>query len=89
MLLNRLEGKRLISVSETHPTEGRKSNERRLRIDFSSSAAFILKDLENVWKDFEAARFSGLSPEERAQYEGLAGRIQENIRDVLRKPYSA
>lgn len=83
MLLNRLEGKRLISVTETRPSGEKKSGERRLRIAFPSSAALIQKDLENVWKDFEAARFSGLSPEERAQYEELTGRVQENVRDVL------
>lgn len=83
MLLNRLEGKRLISVMEPRSTEGKKNEERRLQIDFSSSAGLILKDLENIWKDFKTTRFSGFSEEEQRQYEQLAGKIQENIQDVL------
>lgn len=81
MLLSRLEGKGLISVTETRPPEGRRG--RRLEIAFSDSAALLLKDLSSVWEDFAAARLSGFSAEERERYEELAGRVQENIRGVL------
>lgn len=83
MQLNRLEGKDLISVTETRPSKGKRSRERQLKITFLPSANAVLEDLENVWKDFAAARLSGFSAEERARYEQLSARVQENIRDVL------
>lgn len=83
MLLNRLEGKRLVSVTENSPPEEKKGGEKRLEITFPFSAGPVLEDLANAWADFSAARLSGFTPEEQKQYEELSGRIQENIRGVL------
>lgn len=80
ILLNRLEGKELIGVSEARGAEGR---EKRLDIAFQPDAAPVLEDMEAAWRDFAAARLSGFSQEEREQYRQLAGRVQENIRKVL------
>lgn len=80
MLLNRLEGKELISVTELRDPEG---GEKRLETAFPPSAAPVLEDVEDAWRDFTAARLSGLGPEEREQYDRLAGRVRENIRRVL------
>ena len=80
LLLNRLEGKELIGVSEAREAEGR---EKRLDIAFQPAAAPVLEDMEAAWRDFAAARLSGFSQEEREQYGQLAGRVQENIRKVL------
>ena len=47
------------------------------------TAETVLNELQNVLKDFESARLSGFSRDERAQYEQLSQHIQENIRDIL------
>lgn len=78
--LNRLAGKGLAAVTETREPGGK---DRRLEVEFPPSAAAVLADLEEVWRDVAAARLSGFTPEEREQYERFAGRIQTNIRDVL------
>lgn len=83
MLLNRLEGKGLVSVTENSLPEEKKGGEKRLEITFPFSAGPVLEDLANAWADFSAARLSGFTPEEQKQYEELSGRIQENIRGVL------
>ena len=57
--------------------------ERRNQSSFPTDAASLLADLETARQDYAAARLAGFSPEERAQYERLAGRVQNNIRDVL------
>lgn len=81
MLLNRLEGRGLVSVRDLRPPQRR---EKRLEIAFPPAAAPILADMERAWADFTAAELSGFSREERAQYERLSERVQENIREVLR-----
>ena len=83
MLLNRLEGKRLISVTEDRLPGGKRGGERQLEITFPAASDLVLEDLENVRKDFAAARLSGFSAEEKETYEGLALRVQENIRAIL------
>lgn len=83
MLLNRLEGKGLISVTESRDSKGKQGGEKRLEIAFPSPANMVLEDLADVWEDFTSARFSGFSPEDRERYERLAGQVQENIRGVL------
>ena len=84
MLLNRLEGKGLISVTELRGAKGKRGRESRLEITFPPSASAVLEDVANIWEDFTSARFSGFSPEERELYERFAGRVQENIRGILR-----
>lgn len=81
MLLNWLEGKGLVSVTETRPLD--RKTEKRLETAFPAAAALVLEDLAEVWEDFTAARLSGFSPEERGQYEQLSERVQGNIRSVL------
>ena len=76
MLLNRLEGKGLVTAAEFREPESR---ERRIEISFPPDAASLLADLETARQDYAAARLAGFSPEERAQYERLAGRVQDNI----------
>ena len=83
MLLNRLEGKGLISVTELRGAKGKRGRESRLEITFPPSANAVLEDVANIWEDFTSARFSGFSPEERELYERFAGRVQENIRGIL------
>lgn len=83
MLLNRLEGKGLISVTELRGAKGKRGRESRLEITFPPSASAVLEDVANIWEDFTSARFSGFSPEERELYERFVGRIQENIRGIL------
>ena len=80
MLLNRLEGKELISVTELRDPE---DGEKRLETAFPSSAAPVLEDVEAAWRDFTAARLSGFRPEEREQYDRFAGKVRENIRKLL------
>lgn len=83
MLLNRLEGKGLISVTELRGAKGKRGRESRLEITFPPSANAVLEDVANIWEDFTSARLSGFSPEERERWEQLAERVQENIRRVL------
>lgn len=83
MLLNRLEGRKLIAVSEVRNAAGR---DKRLEASFSSSAAPVLKDIEDAWKDYMAARMSGLTREERERHDQLAGMVQENIQKILQPP---
>lgn len=83
MLLNRLEGKGLISVTELRGAKGKRGRESRLEITFPPSANAVLEDVANIWEDFTSARLSGFSPEERELYERFAGRVQENIRGIL------
>ena len=83
MLLNRLEGKGLISVTELRGAKWKRGRESRLEITFPPSASAVLEDVANIWEDFTSARFSGFSPEERELYERFAGRVQENIRGIL------
>lgn len=83
MLLNRLEGKGLISVTELRGAKGKRGRESRLEITFPPSASAVLEDVANIWEDFTSVRLSGFSPEERELYERFAGRVQENIRGIL------
>lgn len=83
MLLNRLEGKGLISVTELRGAKGKRGRESRLEITFPPSASAVLEDVANIWEDFTSTRLSGFSPEERELYERFVGRIQENIRGIL------
>ena len=78
MLLKLLEGRELIAVTETG-----KGREKRLEIAFPQAAGPVLEDVEDAWEDYEAARLSGFSPEERERWDELAERVQENIRRVL------
>ena len=83
VLLNRLEGRGLVSAVERPLPERKRGRERRLEITFPPAAGPVLEDLAEAWEDFSSARFAGFTPEERERYEEFSGRIQENIRDVL------
>ena len=76
--LQRLVSRGLIKVSDT-----RKEKERRLDIVFTEAAQSVLEDLETARHDYETARLSVLSPEEQAQHDLLAGKIQTHIQEIL------
>jgi len=78
--LQRLTGKGMVSVTEARVPDSR---EKRLQITFPPAAGPVLSELEDALKDFEAARLSGFTGEEKAQYARMSRRVQENIRDVL------
>ena len=80
MALKRLSGRGLLSVEEVRDPGQR---EKCLHIAFPAAAGPVLADLENALRDFEEARLSGFTPEERDRYEALTGRIQDNIRSIL------
>lgn len=80
MALKRLSGRGLLSVEEVRDPGQR---EKRLHIAFPAAAGPVLADLENALRDFEEARLSGFTPEERDRYEALTERIQGNIRSIL------
>ncbi len=80
MALKRLSGRGLLSVEEVRDPGQR---EKRLHIAFPAAAGPVLADLENALRDFEEARLSGFTPEERDRYEALTERIQDNIRSIL------
>ena len=76
--LQRLVSRGLIKVSDT-----RKEKERRLDIVFTEAAQSVLEDLETARHDYETARLSVLSPEEQAQHDLLAEKIQGHIQEIL------
>lgn len=76
--LQRLVSRGLIKVSDT-----RREKERRLDIVFTEAAQSVLEDLETARHDYETARLSVLSPEEQAQHNLLAEKIQGHIQDIL------
>ena len=80
LALTRLSGRGLLSVEEVRDPGQR---EKRLHIAFPAAAGPVLADLENALRDFEEARLSGFTPEERDRYEALTERIQGNIRSIL------
>lgn len=80
VLLQRLSTKGLVSTAGSRAQDDR---ERQMKVSLSPTAESVLVELENTLKDFESARLSGFSSQERAQYTQLSQRIQDNIRDVL------
>ena len=78
--LQRLSAKGLVSVAENR---GPDSREKRLTVSIPPAAKPVLADLDRVCQDFEAARLSGFTAEEREEYAGLDQRVQSNIREVL------
>jgi len=80
MRLQRLTAKGYVLVLETRVPD---SKEKQMQISFSPTALPILSELEEALRDYEAARLSDFSDEERAQYAWLSQRVQDNIREVL------
>ena len=79
ILLQRLSAKGLIATAEAR-TGG---SEKQLQISFTAAAEAVLTDVEKAYEDFEAARLSGFTEEERARYAQLTSRIQDDIRSIL------
>lgn len=79
--LQRLAAKGLVTVMEARAPAGEK--EKQLQISFPPAAGTVLAELDGALEDFEAARVSGFSGEEREQYARLSRQVQDNIRDVL------
>ena len=80
MALQRLSGKRLISLEDVRTPE---DGEKLLKITFLPEGEPVLADLRTARDDYEKARLAGFSQEEAAQYRALSGRIRENIQSVL------
>lgn len=80
VLLKRLSAKGLLQVTEARVPE---SGKKQLQAAFLPAAGAVLKDLEHVLQDFEEARLSGFSQEERAQYAALSKKVRENVRETL------
>lgn len=78
--LQKLVSKGYIKVEETKSDKG---TEKLLTITLLSAADRVLADFAIAQKDFDCARFSGLSEEEISQYELLAEKIKKNIQKVL------
>lgn len=79
--LQRLAAKGLVTVTEVRVPAGER--EKQLQISFPPAANTVLAELDGALEDFEAARLSGFSGEEQAQYARLSRQVQDNIRDVL------
>jgi len=54
-----------------------------MEITLTKKALPLCHDLEQMWKDFDAARFQGFSPEEEQQYRRLSRRVRDNIHAAL------
>ena len=80
MALQKLSGKGLLQWEEARGTERSK---KQLRFSLSPEASPILADLETAQADCRAARLSGFTPEQEAQYSRLSAQVQQNIRDTL------
>ena len=78
--LQRLSAKGLVTAAESRAQDG---GEKQVKLTFPPDAEAVLAELESALEDFEAARQSGLSGAEQAQYARLSQRVQGNIRDVL------
>ena len=78
--LQKLAGKGLLQWEEAR---GAERGKKQLRFSLSPEAAPILGDLETAQADCRAARLSGFTPEQEAQYGQLSAQIQQNIRDTL------
>lgn len=79
ILLQRLSAKGLIATAEARAG----GSEKQLQISFPATAEAVLADVEKAYEDFETARLSGLTEEERARYAQLTSRIQDDIRSIL------
>lgn len=78
--LQRLTAKGLVSAAESRASD---DGEKQIRISFLPVAEVILAEMEGTLEDFEAARLSGFTEEERVQYARLSRRVQNHIRDIL------
>lgn len=81
ILLQRLGARGLVSVTEVKAAAGR---EKRLRVMFLPESEPVLAELKCAYQDFQEAQLSGLDAEERARYDELSCRIQNNMREILR-----
>lgn len=79
-LLKHLASKGLLTLTAPRAPKG---TPRQLSVTLSPAAAAVREELEQVRRDFDAARFFGFRQEEREQYQQMADRVQDNIRSVL------
>lgn len=83
--LQRLASRGFIKTEDSPGRAGLTEHTGRKRVVFLTSASDpVLEDLAAALDACAAARLSGFTEEERAQYTSMAHRIQENIRDILR-----
>ncbi len=77
LALQKLGGRELIASED--------SGGREITVSLLPAARQILEDLAAARENYEQARLAGLMEQEKEQYRVLSCRIQENIRQVLRK----
>lgn len=77
LALQKLSGRELIASED--------SGGREITVSLLPAARQILEDLAAARENYERARLAGLMEQEKEQYRVLSCRIQENIRQVLRK----
>ena len=80
LCLKKLTGRGLVKIADVRRE---KEQSRRMAISFPEAAKPILADLQMARQDYEAARLAALLPEELAQHNLLADKIQAHIRDIL------
>lgn len=78
--LQRLTARELIQVENLKDS---KTQKRLLQVSFPNPSAAVFQDLDLALDDTRQISLSGLSPEECAQYEALAARVQGNIEAAL------
>ncbi len=76
LLLQKLALRKLVQTEEDAGTE---SAARPLHVSLLPAAQPFLKEVRAALADYDAARFAGLSQEEREQFQRLFQKIQQNI----------
>lgn len=82
VLLQKLSQKKIVTVKKKY--EGRqRSAEKQLEIVFLQEAEPIREAIEEVKEKYKAAKMSGLTEEEAAEYTRLTQKIRNNIEQIL------
>ena len=81
--LQRLSARDLLRVEETREKGEAPGASRRLHITLLPAAQAVLEDGADAVADYDRARFSGFSSEERRLYAVLSARIQKNMEQSL------
>lgn len=87
IILQRLVAKGLIKVEDGMRSLGREAAQREkrvFRVILQEETENILQELAVAYQDMDVVRFGGFTEEERAEYEALSRRMQENIAGVLK-----
>ena len=71
------------SLIQTEKRKPEATEEKQLRITFTSAANSVFNDLDLALTDYDHARFSGFTPEEQQQYRTLSEKANANIQKIL------